>query len=140
MIRNRTLLALTFVVALAISDNAYAEGGEDHGAPAVPRIHYLEVPPVAAPMFNGRHVSKYMFMTIQLEIAATANADEIKLTMPRIRDTLLAAAYLAGKENADPEAPDLEKIRGRLLAAVQQLIGAEKVTGLLFTETRDVRG
>lgn len=140
MTGKHALLAFTFAAIAAISGNAYAEDSEADGAPPVPRISYVEVPPVAAPMFNGRQVSKYMFMSIQLEIAPTANADEIRLTMPRIRDTLLTAAYLAGKENADPDAPDLEKIRARLLAAVQELIGAEKITGLLFTETRDIRG
>lgn len=143
MLKKLPLLAFFLVpLLLAAPMAAHAESHaapEGEGVPAAPKINYLDVPVLIMPMFEGRQAKKYLAISLQLEIALTANAEEIKTDMPRIRDALLVAAYVVGKDNPNLENVDLEKIRGHLLAAVQECIGAEKVTGLFFTGTREIK-
>ena len=104
-------LAATLILALA-SSPAFAAGApkkaDDSG-------QYVAVSPVGLPVVVGGKVINYVFVTVRIDLSASANAAKLREREPYFRDALVRA----GNRTPFTLASDYTKIdEARLVAAL----------------------
>ena len=108
-------------------------------AETAPAPIYIDLPNLAAPVMKGRRVTKYLLLTLKMELAPDADPEAANGKIPRLQDAFLRETYLIARENKSSGNVDVLTLRDRLLEIAQQMMGEGTVTGLLFVRTQSVR-
>lgn len=132
------LIAFCFIVLAGFVLASSAAQAEEPPETA-PAPIYVDLPNLAAPVMKGRRVTKYLVLTLKMELAPDADPEAANSKIPRLQDAFLRETYLIARENKSSGDVDVLALRDRLLKLAQQMIGEDVVTGLLFVRTQSVR-
>jgi flagellar basal body-associated protein FliL len=109
---RRILTILALVAALPVTAHAEPEpkGKTDVG-------QYVDLQPVALPIVSNGKLVNYVFVSLRLNLASSANAQKLREKEPFFRDALVRAAHRTPFNTAT----DLQSVDvGRLTASVMR--------------------
>ncbi len=131
-------LALTAAgLFMAVKHGKPAHAAPAHGAEAGPPPREVTGPLITLDPFvvnlDEPGSSRYLKVQLQVEVANPAAVKLFEKSKQLIRDDLLS--YLSGLKVADTQgAPNKDKIRDELFAAVAEVVGEDRVHRVVFIE------
>lgn len=111
-----------------------ADGGEESQAGFFfddePR--FVELDLLTAPFLRGGKFVQYVVLVVNLEVVNAAAVDEVRAVMPRLRDAFVSELHtLATMRNPEQKMLNIKRIKSRLLASAQKVMGGGTVRAVL---------
>jgi hypothetical protein len=122
--RRRDLIFAT-AFAFALASNAMA------AEPKAAAGQYVDLSPVAMPVVvNGRLVN-YVFVSLRVNLAPTANAPKLREREPYFRDALVRAGHRTPfTDPTDYDRLDDRRLKAAMMTAAQGIAGAGMVASI----------
>jgi len=126
----RTLIAAV-ILSLLAAPMAGAAPKAKTEEPAVKIIPYVNIDPVALPVISNGRVVNYVFVTMRVDLSASANTDLLRTKEPFFRDALVRLGHRA-PFNSPPDFVTVDEARlcAAYLAEARAIAGAGAVTGV----------
>ena len=95
-----------------------------------PRFVGLDL--LTAPCVRGGKFVQYVVLVVNLEVVNDAAVDEVRAVMPRLRDAFVSELHtLATMRNPEQKMLNIKRIKSRLLASAQKVMGGGIVRAVL---------
>ena len=107
-----------------------AQGGE--GGFFEDGVKFVELDLLTAPFVRGGKFVQYVVLVINLEVASNDAVDDVRAVMPRLRDAFITELHtIATMRNPDQKMLNMPRIKSRLLASANQVLGGNTVRDVL---------
>jgi flagellar basal body-associated protein FliL len=105
---------------------------ETETAAADPGASYLEMKPLAAPVFADNEIAFNVLLTFSLELSDSSDRSEVARLMPRLRDAMVRDLYARGVRRRDGSGRfDLNGVKKRMLRIATRTIEDEMIRDVL---------
>ena len=107
---------------------ADVSGGRFAGDPV-----YVHIMPMVLPVISDEGVEQLVTLIIDVEVRDFDVADDMHTNMPRVRDALMRALYggLGQGSLRNGKLVDVVRIKNRATAALNEVIGSDKIREVL---------
>ena len=108
----------------------FADGGEGSqgGFFFDDEPRFVELDLLTAPFLRGGKFVQYVVLVVNLEVVNDAAVDEVRAVMPRLRDAFVSELHtLATMRNPEQKMLNIKRIKSRLLASAQKVMGGGTV-------------
>ena len=93
---------------------------------------FVELDLLTAPFVRGGKFVQYVVLVINLEVASNDAVDDVRAVMPRLRDAFITELHtMATMRNPDQKMLNMPRIKSRLLASANQVMGGNTVRDVL---------
>ena len=93
---------------------------------------FVELDLLTAPFLRGGKFVQYVVLVVNLEVASDDAVDEVRAVMPRLRDAFVTELHtMATMRNPDQKMLNMKRIKSRLLASAQKVMGGGVVREVL---------
>ncbi len=93
---------------------------------------YIELDPLTAPFVRDGKFAHYVVIIVNLEVASRDDMDKVRGFLPRLRDAFVTELHtLATMRNPDQAMINIRRVKSRLLANADAVLGAGVVRGVL---------
>ena len=93
---------------------------------------FVELDLLTAPFLRGGKFVQYVVLVVNLEVVNDAAVDEVRAVMPRLRDAFVSELHtLATMRNPEQKMLNIKRIKSRLLASAQKVMGGGIVRAVL---------
>ena len=121
---------------LALLCGTVSIGAADTKHPGTPP-NQIDMPFLIAPANQGETLVGYHYMSYRLVTPSPADAAQVRLKLAFVQDAFVREVYRAtASQTADPTQVDKATLHDRLIAAARRIVGAKKVTDLVFLEIK----
>ena len=138
----RTVMIL-MVVLLVLGGGGYfgwqqfTAASPEPGAPGVSgdlegQPRYVELDPLTAPFVRDGKFAQYVVLVVNLEVSDEDDVVKVREFLPRLRDALVTDLHtLATMRNPEQKVLNLVRVKSRLLANANDVLGEGVVRGVL---------
>ena len=112
--------------------------GQPESAPEIPygsiegEPLYIELEPLTAPFVRDGKFAHYVVIIVNLEVASRDDVDTVRGFLPRLRDAFVTELHtMATMRNPDQAMINIRRVKSRLLANADAVLGAGIVRGVL---------
>ena len=112
----------------------FADGGEESqgGFFFDDEPRFVELDLLTAPFLRGGKFVQYVVLVVNLEVVNDDAVDEVRAVMPRLRDAFVSELHtLATMRNPEQKMLNIKRIKSRLLASAQKVMGGGTVRAVL---------
>lgn len=122
-------LAASILIGLAIATTALAGESKEKGKDAAGQ--YVDVSPVALPIIVDGRLINYVFVSLRLNLAASASAPGIRDKEPFFRDALIHTAYRQPfVVPTNYTQVDVKALKARMMGEAALIVGPGVVTSV----------
>ena len=138
----RTVMIL-MVVLLVLGGGGYfggqqiMAGNSATGSPSVSggldgQPRYVELDPLTAPFVRDGKFAQYVVLVVNLEVSDDDDVLKVRKFLPRLRDGFVTELHtLATMRNPEQKVLNLVRVKSRLLASADEVLGEGVVRGVL---------
>jgi flagellar FliL protein len=99
---------------------------------ALDAMTYVALDPLAAPIIEGRRVTRQVILTLSLQVRSLSAKNDVASIMPRLRDAMLSELYENPVIAVDGNGTiDIVGLKQRMLDVANGLVGPNKVHDVL---------
>lgn len=99
---------------------------------AMAEMTYVPLDPFAAPVVEGRKVTRQVLLTLSLQVPSLAAKNDVVSVLPRLRDAMLTDLYARPVISLDDSgAIDIAGVKQRMLAIARKVVGKDKIHNVL---------
>ncbi len=106
--------------------------GEASGPPV-----YLELEPIAVPVFNSKRLERYTYLVLTLELRADADTVELRRKLPSLLDRYLGLVNARSGAARQVGRVDYIRIKGEFMKVTQEVFGPGVVRDILLINSLD---
>ena len=111
------------------AETGQAEGG---GFFSNDEPKFVELDLLTAPFVRGGKFVQYVVLVVNLEVASDDDVNKVRAVMPRLRDAFVTELHtMATMRNPDQKMLNMKRIKSRLLASAQKVMGGGIVREVL---------
>ena len=93
---------------------------------------FIELDPLTAPFVRDGKFAHYVVIIVNLEVASREDVDSVRRFLPRLRDAFVTELHtLATMRNPDQAMINMRRVKSRLLASADAVLGEGVVRGVL---------
>ena len=93
---------------------------------------FIELDPLTAPFVRDGKFAHYVVIIVNLEVASRDDFDKVRIFLPRVRDAFVVELHtLATVRNPDQAMINMRRVKARLTASVDAVLGEGVVRGVL---------
>ena len=131
LVRSALALPAIALAVLAATSASAAEGAKPGGG------QYVDLAPVALPVVLDNRVINYVFISVRVNLTASANAPRLQAREPYFRDALVRAGHRTPfTRGNDFTALDDAKLKAAMYSAATAIAGAGNVASVtILSET-----
>ena len=106
--------------------------GEASGPPV-----YLELEPIAVPVFNDKRLERYTYLVLTLELRADADTVELRRKLPILLDRYLGLVNARSGKARQVGRVNYAQIKGEFMKVTQKVFGPGLVRDILLINSLD---
>lgn len=93
---------------------------------------FIELDPLTAPFVRDGKFAHYVVIVVNLEVVSKDDIDKVRLLLPRLRDAFVTELHtMATMRNPDQAMINIRRVKSRLLANADAVLGVGVVRGVL---------
>ncbi|MFQ5783845.1 MAG: flagellar basal body-associated protein FliL [Alphaproteobacteria bacterium] len=93
---------------------------------------YVEMEPLTVPFIKDGKFAQYVVLVVDLEVWSESDADIVRQRKPRLRDSFVTELHaLAARRPPDQTLINLARVKARLLAGANEIMGSNVVRDVL---------
>jgi hypothetical protein len=130
------MIRLAAAMAVLFSLGAVQAGAAEPPKPAPADTQYVDLAPVALPIVVEGRLINYVFVTVRLQLTASADAAKVRAKEPFFRDALVRAAHREPfTDPSDYTAIDAVRLRAVLLREATAIAGKSVKAAVIVSQT-----
>jgi flagellar FliL protein len=115
------------------ADNTGQQQAEESAGPPV----FLDLEPIAVPVYNDRRLERYTYLILTLELEAGSDTVELRRKLPFLLDRYLGLVNASNGKARQVRRVDYAQVKGEFMRVSQDVFGPGVVRDILLINSMD---